>query len=142
MCNPILGTLLSAVGSLSSAARQSGIAKAQAQIARNNALVERRRAQLEADQKQRIRKRTISAARANALARGIDDDGSVALSIMEEIGQSEHDIAVNRFGREAQARRYEAEASIGRYRANGALLSGAVGAISPVINKLASTRLT
>ena len=105
MCNPILGTLLSAVGSLSSAARQSGIAKAQAQIARNNALVERRRAQLEADQKRRIRKRTISAARANALARGIDDDGSVALSIMEEIGQSEHDIAVNRFGREAQARR-------------------------------------
>ncbi len=140
MCNPIIGAVVSAVGTIASAAQRSGVARAQAKIARNNAAVERQKAEFEAQRERDRRRRLISSRRARTLASGVAIAGSPIDVIVDQVGQSEVDIANNTFEREVRARNFEANANIQRSNAGSILFGGGADAIAPIINKSRSLR--
>lgn len=135
MCNPIIGAVVSAVGTIASAAQRSGVSRAQAKIARNNALVERQRAGFEAQRERDRLRRLVSSRRARTLASGVAIAGSPIEVIVDQVGQGEVGIANNRFEREVRARNFEADANIKRSNASATLFSSGIGAITPIIDK-------
>ncbi len=135
MCNPIIGAVVSAVGTLAGAAQRAGVARAQAKIARNNALVERQKADFEAQRERDRLRRLISTRRARTLASGVAIAGSPLEVIVDQVGQGEVEIAKNNFDREARARNFDAEANIKRSNAGSILFGGSLDAITPIIDK-------
>ena len=136
---PLVGGVLSGLGSLAASRAQADAYEAQADLYENQAEMEAERGRYEADRITRQARMLAGRQVANYAASGIKPTGSAAAVIDDTAAEAALDIRAIRYGSEARAQNLMTNAQYQKQNA-AAVRQGAIfGFLSPVIGGAAKT---
>ena len=122
---PVIGGVVDAVGSITSGISANNAAKYNAQISEQQAGAERESAKLTEYQKRKEIKQVIGSQQFAYARSGVNPmTGSPLTVMLDSLSNAELDIAIGNYNSETQARRYESEAEMSRWKGRQAVYSG------------------
>lgn len=140
MCLPILGAVITGVGSAMSAMTAAAQSKAQAAMDRRQAMIERETGAYEADRKTDQVQRVLGSARAATAANGLNLSGG-ALDIIDESAQEGAlDVAAIRWNSRLASDNLMFKSKISDMNAKSSMIAAPLAFLSPVIEGVAKYR--
>lgn len=137
MCLPVVGAIVSGIGSVIGLAGQMAQAKAQEQLNKRQAQIETATGSYEAQRTTEQVQRTLGAQRAGNVANGVALSGTTADAIEESAREGALDVAAIRWNSGLKADNLRYEAKIDKMNAGIAGAAMPFAFLSPVIGGLA-----
>jgi len=131
---PLIGGIVSGLGSLASSQAQANAADAQADIYDTQAQMELERGRFEADRMNRQARQIAGRQVANYAAAGVDLTGSPAMVIDDTAAEEALDIGAIRYGAEARSNNLTARAELQRQNAQATRSTAILGFLTPAIS--------
>jgi hypothetical protein len=131
---PLIGGIVSGIGSLAASQAQASAAQAQADIYDTQAQMELERGRFEADRSTRQARRIVGQQVANYAASGIELAGSPAAVIDDTATEAALDIGAIRYGADARSGNLSARAELQRQSAKATSSTAILGFLTPVIS--------
>lgn len=133
MCSPLIGGIVSGIGSLMGSRSNAAAARAQARFHDRQAAMERQRGAFEGaramDKARRLRGRQV----ANFAASGVQLSGSPGSVIDDSAAEAALDVQAIRYGAEARASNEQFQAQQSRKKARSIMSAAPIGFLTPVI---------
>lgn len=140
MCLPIIGAVISGIGSAMSAMTAAAQAKAQAEMQKRQALIERESGAYSAARKTDEVSRLLGSGRAATAANGLAFDGSAGEILDESATEGAMDVAGIRWNSRLQSDNLMYQAKISNMNAKSNMLAAPLNFLSPVIEGVAKYR--
>lgn len=134
MCLPLIGGIISAVGTLASASAQAASYRAQSQYAQRQAQMEQQKGAYEAARLNDQTTRRIDQMRSQYLSSGIALSGSALDVIGDSAAEASLDEQVVKYGAQVRSDNYAFESKLANMNARNAMAGGFIGALSPIIS--------
>ncbi|MCY6380968.1 hypothetical protein [Hoeflea prorocentri] len=133
MCSPLIGGIVSGIGSLMSSRSNASAARAQARMHDRQAAMERQRGAFEGaratDKARRLQGQQV----ANFAASGVQLAGSPGSVIDDSAAEAALDVQAIRYGAEARASNQQFSAQQNRRKAKSIMSAAPIGFLTPVI---------
>lgn len=134
MCLPIVGAVISGIGSAMSAMTAAAQAKAQAQMQKRQALIERESGAYAAARKTDEVQRLLGSGRAATVANGLAFDGSAGEILDESATEGAMDVAGIRWNTRLQSDNLQYQAKISNMNAKASMMAAPFNFLSPIIS--------
>ena len=133
MCTPLIGGIITGIGSLVSARSQAAAARSQAQFHERQAAMERQRGAFEGARASDKARRLLGRQVANYAASGVQLSGSPGNIIDDSAAEAALDIGAIRYGAEARASNEQFRAQQSHASARSFIAAAPFGFLAPVI---------